>query len=129
MGPFLQGPAVEIEEARALGRHHGHLLVVQVYHLLGMFQDGRDIRGHKHLRLPDADGHPSGVAQPGGDQLVRLQAAEHGDGVSTLDAVQGLADRFLQAEALYQVVLDQVDDHLGIGLGLELVAVGPEFTA
>jgi hypothetical protein len=116
--------AGQVGEGRTVRSEHRHLPALQKSHAAGVAQDRRDVAGDEHLAVAVADGDAAGVAQPRGDQLARVVAAEHDDGARPVQFRERLAHRRLQIAfaAVVIVAVDQVDDHLGVGVAAEFVA-------
>ena len=88
-------------------------------HPLGMWQHGRQIRGDKHLALPNAQRYPAGIADARRDQLVRLARAHHHNAVGPVQTFQGAPDGHFQGQTALQVALYQLNNHLGISFRAE----------
>ncbi len=56
-----------------VGRDYGQFPALQVNHLLGVLQNGRDVGGNKHLAVTHAHSHTARVAQTSRHQLVRFR--------------------------------------------------------
>ncbi len=66
-----------------------HLARFEENHPASMLENGRDIRGDEHLTLPQPDHHPAGIADAGGDDLIRLERRQHHHPVGALQVEQG----------------------------------------
>lgn len=119
-GRALRGVRTEV-----VGLQGGHLAVVQRDDLAGVGDQGGDVGGDEHLLLADAEDDRGAVARDH-DAVVEV-GVQHGDAVGALDVAQRLADLLLQRLGLGAG--DQVDQHLGVGLGEEDDAVGGELGA
>jgi hypothetical protein len=117
--------AGEVGQPHAAGRDGGDLAVVQENHLPGVGEDRGDVGGHELAALAEPDHQRWPLA--GGDDLLRVVGRDHGDRVDAFD----LADRAPHGrlEVAVEVLGDQVDDRLGIGLGDERMAGGGELLA
>ena len=102
-----------------------HVAVFQVDDLVGRAGQGQRVGGQEVLVLAQPDHQRRTLAGP--DHAVRLVAAEHGDGVGALQAAHGLLHRLEQIARVQMV--DQVRDHLGVGLAFEHVARALQFLA
>ena len=93
------------------------LVVVHVLHPPGRAEERGDGRRHEHLALPHA--HDERAAAPGGDEDAGAVAVGDGEREVAVEA------RVRGADGLDQVarvaLLDQVRDHLGVGVGVVLV--------
>ena len=120
---------VDGERAKAIRPQNGHLVVVEVDHAAGVFDNGRGIAGDDVFVLADADDQRRALA--GHDQRFRLVLANDGDAVGALDLGECRLDGLLQhALALLHLVLqlavqvaDEDGQDLGVGLAAEGVAV------
>ena len=83
--------SLQVREGDAVPRHHGHLAAAQEVHLPRVLQDGRHVGGQEHLVVALAHHQAAGVAEPGGDEAVRLPQGHNDDRVGALDAGQGAA--------------------------------------
>ena len=122
-------PGVERFHLHPLARHHRDLPRFEEDHLTGVLEDGRNIGGHVHLTITDADNDATGVANPRGDDLIRLQRGHNDHAVRAAQVGQRQAHRLGQP-ALHRIAaLDQVDDGFGVGLRCEHRALGGKFFA
>ena len=94
-----------------------------------MLQDGGHVGGDEHLPLADAHHHAAGVADAGGDNLIRLLRREQDDAMSSLQQGKRLAGGFHQPQPEAQVTVYQLHDDFGVGIGVELHALGSQFGA
>ena len=78
-----------------------------------------------HARGPMTTGQPSRAS----DQPVRVVLADHRQRVGALELRHRGAHRLEQVAERLQVVVDAMRDHLGVGLGAELVAAPLEVRA
>ena len=115
----------EIAQRHAARREHRHVAVGQKEQVAGVIQNGRNVGGDEVLVFPQPDDHRRAVA--GGHDLVRLVGGNHRQGKDAADLEHRLANGFFQrhlrAVAAGQILLDQVRDDLGVGLGQELMAL------
>jgi hypothetical protein len=115
---FAQG----IEDLDGFLGDEGHLAVLHVGDLAGVLDDGGGVGRHKVAAL--AVTQKQGGVLAGGDEAAGIVAAQDDQRVGALDAVQHLEHGVHDVVGLEIVVLDELDDHLGIGLGLEHHALG-----
>ncbi len=135
-----EGVAVEVGEGDAFAGEDGELAVGEEVDVAGVVEDSGDVGGEEELAFADAD--DGGRTHAGGDELVGVVGGEDADGEGSGEAVDGLADGFFecwphgryafgvgvlgQLFKLFELLLDEVGDDLGVGLGDELVALGGE---
>ena len=114
---------VHVEDVERLAPvDDGDLVVVEIDHAVRVFDDRRCIRRDEILAVAYADHQRAALARH--DDLVGIAAVDHRDGISADDLVARLAHRFEEHAARVGTdVVDQLDDHLRIGLAAERVAV------
>ncbi len=112
------GAAVEAGEVDAFGGEDGEVAVVQEEHVAGVAEDGGDVGGDEIFAFAEAD--DDGRAGAGGDDLVGVGGGDDGEGEDAGELEDGFADGVL--EAAVEMLLDQVGDDFGVGLGDEVVA-------
>ena len=120
-GLLDRGPG-EGGEADAPRRQDGDLAVVHVGDAPGVVEEGRDVRREEGLAGAEADDGRRAVA--GGDDLAGIARRDAGHGEGPFELADRGPDGLLEGAA--EVLLDEVDDDLGVGLGPERVALGPE---
>src|ERR1035437_4842164 len=114
----VHAAAVEIAERYAIGREDRHIAIGQEEHVLGVGEDGGHVAGDEVLVVADADDDGGAVAR--GDDLVRTGARPRGRGQAA-GAVLGCgAHGFFQVA--FEMLLHEVGDDFGVGLGFEGVA-------
>ena len=124
-GLVLDHIAVQVIENDLARGEARHLEIADVIDRAGMLQNGRDIGGQIALAVGDAENH--GAVLPGGEDLAGVVAEHQGEGIGAADTDHGARNRVHGAELVFLViVVDQLDDHLGIGLGIEGIAVPQE---
>ena len=121
----LHGIAVDRRELDALRGDHGHVVVLEDDDVARVRQDRRNVRSDEHLTASQAHHHAAG-ALLGGDEAVGGRAAHHADRVRARDLVQRGAHGRFEPARLFQMVLDQMREHLGVGLRAERVAGRPQ---
>ena len=121
-----QGPAFEVREGDSGEGEDGELAVGEEVDVAGVVEDAGDVGGEEELALADAD--DGGRAHAGGDELVGVVGGHDSDGEGSGEVLDGLADGFFEGEVggVFELLLDEVGDDLGVGLGDELVALGGE---
>ncbi len=118
----VDGPALEIAQPHAGRREDRHVAIGQEKHVARVAEDGGHVGGHEVFVVADADDHRWAVAR--GDDLLRIGARNHGQREDAGEFRHRRPHRFFQVAA--EVLLDQVGDDLGVGLGAEHVAFGFE---
>ena len=110
-------------DLHAVARHHRDVLVLQDHDVARVRQDGRDVGGEERLVLAQAHHH---AARPvlGRHEAVGRILRQHHDGVGAAQLAERPAHRLVEARRVRQVPLDQVGDHLGVGLGGEAMPLG-----
>ena len=101
---------------------HGDVTVFQIHHLVGIFHNRTGIRTQEELILADA--HHQRTLLAGGDNLVGVALVDHGDGIGANHLVERHLYRCQQVELLLLLdILDELHQHLGVGIRLELDAL------
>jgi hypothetical protein len=119
---LADGAARSVQDPDAAFGDHSDLVVVQEEHVPCVVEDRRDVGRHEELAVPEA--HHQGRPVPRRHDLLRLPRIQRGQGVHPLQP----GDRLLNGRLEWPrvVLLDQVSDHLGVGLSFELVPPGGE---
>ena len=121
-----------MDDPQPFGRDHRQLVVGQVDDLVGEAGHRRGVAGDEVFARAHADHQRR--AQPGGDNHLRPVAEDDRQAVGAVELRQGMLDGGDQRPVLgrrhvldrrlpLQATGDQVGDHLGIGVGAELVAL------
>ena len=110
------------DDPRALGGHVGDVSLVEDDDVLGVLQDGRHVAGEEALAVaePDDERH----VHPGADDPVGMVGVHDADGVRAAHLVERDAHGLDEVAAVLR--LDEVRQHLGIGLGGEPMSLGHE---
>ena len=102
--------------------HHGDIPVFQIYHLIGVLNDGTGIRAQEKLAITYA--HHEGTLLASGDNLAGLALVNDSDGVSAYHLAQGHLHAGEQVEAFSHLnVFYQLHKYLGVGIALETHAL------
>ncbi len=117
------GLAVEGRQLDRVGRDDRHLVVLEHDHVARVGQDRGNVGGDEHLALAQTD-DDAARALLGGDQSVGRRGRDDADRVRAPDLLQRGLHGPVEPTGDLQVVLDQVGEHLGVGLRLEAVAFG-----
>ena len=102
---------------------HHHVVVVQVDDLGSVLHDGGHVRSEEKLAVAHAQ--YQGAAAPRADEHAGLVGRDHHDAEGAFQMGQGFRNGLGQIAGSSRVgvglveLVDQVDDDLGIGLGLE----------
>ena len=90
----------------------------------------RDRQQRRHAArdevLADAEADHERARDARHDDALGILGVEHEQRVRADEALHRQAQRFEQIVALLQIVVDEMRGDLGVGLGLELVALGDE---
>ena len=108
------GLAVEGGDDDAPGRQLRNLAVLQEEHAARVLEERRDVGRHEVLAVAEADDDWRRALR--GDHPVRLGLGQHDDRVRALERLHGAAGRVGKAEARLHLLIDQVRDHLCVGL-------------
>ena len=119
----LDRRAVEMADLHSMARHHRQILVLEDDDVARVGEDGGDVGGEERLVLAEAHHH---AARPllGGDQAVRALLRQHDDGVGAAQLAERAPHRLVQARRVGEMPLDEMGDHLRVGLGAEAMALG-----
>ena len=121
----LNFPPAGLEDSHRAPPDHGDIPFFEELKPRGHRQERGHIRRHQVAVAAQAHHHRG--ADAGGDQCIRLRVAEHDHGsISALQLLYRAADRKAQVAGSCQVIVDAMNDDLGIGFGLEPVPVGLE---
>ena len=99
------------------GVKHRDIAVAQEEHVARMAQDGRHVGRHEVFAIAQPDHHRRTHARR--DNFVRIGARDHAQREHSAQFLHRAPDRFLQIALV--VLLHQMRDHFGVGLGNELV--------
>jgi hypothetical protein len=114
--------AVDVDEAGALGRDRDDLAVVDQLDLPRLLQERRRAGGEEHLPLADAD--EERALLPRAHEQVRVVVMDDNEREVALELL--VHGAYGLDEVSLVAALDQMDDHLGVGLRVEGVTVGAE---
>ena len=110
---------VQVQDSDAITGHVGEIAFLQDDHVLGVLQDGRHVTGQEPLAV--AQPHDQRHVHAGTHDSLRMIVVHDPDGVRATYLPQREAHRFDEVTVVAR--LDEVGQHLGIGLGNERVAV------
>ncbi|KAG1531044.1 hypothetical protein G6F50_016931 [Rhizopus delemar] len=106
-----------VEDAHPVAADLGRVTLFQENHLAGGRDHRRDIGGNEVLAFTQADQQRAAHARA--DEALRLGTADHGQCVGTGQFLHRVLQRQQQVIALLEVMMDQVCDDFGVGLGFE----------
>ena len=113
---------MEIADVDGVRGDDGDVVVVQIDHPLGVGEDGGRVGSDDGFPVADADDDRAAAA--GGDDFVRLAGGQDGDAEGAFHLVERVAHGL--EEIALVAVADQVGEHLGVGLRIEMVALAFE---
>ena len=119
------GDVVQIPHVHRFGGDDGDVIVIQIDHPLGVGKNGRGIGSDDSFPIPHPD--HDGTAAAGGDDFLRLARREHGDTEGAFHLMQGVANGLEQIALV--AIADEVGQHLGIRLGIEMMPLAFETRA
>ncbi len=103
---------VGVQHMPGLRPDHAHLVVLQIYDLLGIAQERCRIAGEKRFLLAHAEHQRT--AQAGADDEIRLARADDCQTIGPLEHGQHLPDRLHQITSV--VKGDKLSDDFGVGV-------------
>ena len=135
--PRIDVSGVAMIDPHGIGRKHGQFMIGKVDNLVGIARQRRGITGDEVLAVANAQ--YDRTAQAGDDEHFRPIAEENRQTVGSLELGEGLfhgGDQWTISVGRHvfhgslplQTTCDQVGDHLGIGRGMEPIALGNEAT-
>ena len=116
----LDGLAADGGQRDAVLRQHGHVAVFENHELSGVPEQRRDVGGDVVLALADAEDERAVLAR--GDQDAGRVSCEMTP-IAYEPSISLTASRTASSKIALEVLLDQVGDDFGVGLGLEDVAL------
>ena len=114
--------AVQLHDAHPVGGHVGDVALLQDDDVLGVLQDGRHVAGQESLAAPET--HDQRHVHARSDDPIGMRGVHDADGVGAPHALQRPSHRLHQVAVV--LLLDEVRQHLGIGLGGEPMACGQQ---
>ena len=116
-------PSLPVVNGEAFPLDLSDIAFFQKHEALRHRRQREHIRGNKMLL--DTDAQHQRTAGTSRDHPIRILAADHAQAVGTGQLGDALTHGCQQVAAVFpQVLVDQVGDHFGIGVGCELVASG-----
>ena len=103
------------------GMTNGDLLIIHIHHILRVLGDGSGVGGDEKLAivLTNANHHRRALAC--GHQGAGIALVEHGYGVCADTLAQGMAHRLSEVAMVGLLrIFDEVDEHLGVGVAIEM---------
>ena len=105
---------------------HSDVPVFQIHYLVGIFHNRTGIRTKEELILTDAYHQRTLFASC--DNLIRVALINDGDGIGANHLIEGHLYSCQQVELLLLLdVLDELHQHLRVGIRLKLHALGLQF--
>src|SRR5690349_14270268 len=120
----LDGPVLPVENLDPLAPDHRPVALVEIGNPLRPGCDRQRVRAEVILAFAITDGERRAAA--GGDDEVRVIAEQDRNGEGAGQARQDGRDRFLRRSAALDLARDEMPDHLGVGLALELASFGDQ---
>ncbi|OPZ80565.1 MAG: hypothetical protein BWY77_01016 [bacterium ADurb.Bin431] len=111
----------------AAAREHRQLAVIQIGDALDHPHQRGGIGGEEKLLLAVADHQGRAVAC--GHQGIGMIPVDDSQAVGALYAREPLTDRLAQLHAPFEILLEEMAEHLAVGLGLEGMAFADELIA
>jgi hypothetical protein len=118
----VHGLVVRTHEGGSRGCDGDDVAVVREHHPACLAEEGRRVGAEEHLAVGDADDERA--LEPGAHEELGMVVVDHDEGEVALELAIRPLDRL--GEIAVVVPLDQMGDHLGVGLGAEAVALGLE---
>lgn len=119
-GLALHVVALDIPQAHAVATDLGDIAFFQVDEAVGHLAQRQLVGSEEVLAKPEADHQRAAAA--GGDDAVRLRRADHCQAIGPVQFLDRVLQRQGQVADGLQLVMQQVDDDLGVGLRGEHVA-------
>ena len=113
---------IQRQDPGPIGRHVGDVALVQDDDVLGVLEDGRHVAGEEPFAVAEPDDERDVHSRA--DDPIGVLGVHHGNGVRPAHLVQGGAHRLDEIARVLR--LDEVGEHLGIGLRREPMALGRE---
>ena len=125
-GLLLDLIAVQVIEMRLTRRQLCKLKVADVIHIASVFQNCRDIRSHISFTIRNADDHRAILTRH--PDLARIITEHQLKRIGTAHTNHRLGNGIDRAEVvLLIIVVHQLDDHFGIRLAVERIAMLQQF--
>ena len=106
---------------------HRPVAFLQVLDAVGQRRERQGVGAEVHLAVAVADRERAAAARP--DQQVVVAGEQDGQRERAVQPLERRRGGRHRPDALSQIVADQLRDHLGVGLGLEAVALGDQLVA
>ena len=120
--PLHRCAALDASEADAVGRHDREISGLEKAHLTGVLEERGHVGRDEVLLLPVPHDHSTGIADARRDDGSRIGRRDERQRRGTLQAREDRKRSVLERETPLELVLEQVNDHLGVGLRRERVA-------
>ena len=119
--------AVRVEDRVAVEHDLDQVAFLEVGEAGGFADQRLHVGAEVVLALADADHQRAAAART--DDVAGLRAVHHRDRVGAVQAPRGLEHGRAQVGAARERVVDEVRDHLGVGVRIETVAIRLQFAA
>ena len=119
---FFDGLLHCIIKLHLIGGDDGYLAVLHIRNVARVLYYRGDVACYVVAALAVADKQRRILAR--GDEMLRLVNAQYAQRIRALDAAQHAEHRFKRIAALGIVERNELANHLGVGVGDELIAVG-----
>ena len=124
-GCFLNFFLVNVIEGDLVRLEDAYLHIVNVIHRPGVFQDGRNIRCKIGFSVSDTDDHRRILSCD--KNFARIILDHNGKCVGAAHAHHHMRNCMDRSEiVLLHIELNQVDDHLGIRVGIEMIVMAQQ---
>ncbi|MNQ83516.1 hypothetical protein D3C85_985990 [compost metagenome] len=111
--------AVDIPDLHAVTADFGDVALFQVHEAIGDLTQRQLVGGEEVLTQAQANHQRAATASR--NQTIRLQSTDHRQTVSTVQLFDGGLKSNSQVDQFFELVIEQVSDHFGIGVGGEHV--------
>ena len=126
-GLALHLAAFHVPDAHAVAADLGDVALLQVQETVGHLAQGQLVGGQEVFAQAETDHQRAAAAR--GKDAVRLAGGDHRQAVGAVQFLHGGLERGGQVAHLVQLVVQQVDDDLGVGIRSEQVAQALELLA
>ena len=104
--------------------HHSDIAILQIDHLISIFDDRTRIRAKEELSIL-ADTHNKWTLLTSGNDLIRIALIEKSDGIGTNHLTKSYLNSSQQVQVfLHLNIFNQLNEHLSIGITFEGNAFG-----
>ena len=115
----IDGSIALVEHADSFLIGHRVLAVLEIDDVARVSEERCDVGGHDVFVLAEADDEWRAVL--GRDDCPRLGAVDHHQRIVTFELLECLLDRLDELRTALEFLLNEMRDHFGVGLGVELM--------